>query len=128
MNDTNRLRQHPSDRFDAPAHHLDLPGIATKLRDEAHASVAGHRQIAIYKHAQATLVLYAFEQGGEIPIHSASGVVTIHVLQGRLTVHVGTDQHLLATGQLLVLAPSVPHSVRATEPGEMLLTVHMVPS
>jgi quercetin dioxygenase-like cupin family protein len=128
MADTVRLRQHPQERFDAPAHHLDLAGIAQRLREEAHPAVSGHRQIAIYKHAQATLVLYVFEQDGEIPEHDAEGVVTIHVLTGKLVVHVAGEAHAVASGQVLALAPGIPHSVRATEPGEMLLTVHFVGS
>ena len=126
MNDPARLRQHPQHRFDAPTHHLDLAGIAASLRAEPHAAVSGHRQIAIYKHAQATLVLYVFEEGGEIPTHDAEGVVTIHVLSGRLVVEAAGETQILAAGQLLALAPCIPHSVRATEPGEMLLTVHFV--
>lgn len=126
MTDPVRLRQHPHDRFDAPAHHLDLSAIAAELRAEPHPPVSGHRQIAIYKHAQATLVLYAFESGGELPQHHAEGVVTIHVLSGRLIVHIGGEAHALAPGQLLALAPGVDHSLRASEACEMLLTVHMV--
>lgn len=126
MPESGRLRQHPNHRFDAPAHCLDLAGIASALRAEAHPAVSGHRQITIYKHAQATLVLYVFEQGGEIPDHDAEGVVTIHVLSGRLVVQVGDEDHALAAGQVLALAPCVPHSVRAIETAEMLLTVHFV--
>ena len=126
MSDSARLRQHPQHRFDAPAHHFDLDGIAESLRREAHPAVSGHRQIAIYKHAQATLVMYAFDQDGEIPEHDAEGVVTIHVLSGRLVVHVEGEAHPLSRNQVLALAPGVVHSVRAAEPSEMLLTVHFV--
>ena len=126
MAESARLRPHPQERFDAPAHHLDLAAIAQRLRDEAHPAVSGHRQIAIYKHSQATLVLYAFEQGGEMPEHDAEGVVTIHVLTGRLVVEVEGESHAVAAGQVLALAPCIRHSVRAVEPGEMLLTVHFV--
>lgn len=126
MPESVRLRTHPQQRFDAPAHLLDLGAIASSLRAEAHAAVSGHRQIAIYKHAQATIVLYAFESGGEMPIHETEGVVTIHVLSGGLAVTVEGQVHDVGKGQVLALAPGVSHSVRASGPGEMLLTVHFV--
>lgn len=128
MPESARLRQHPQQRFDAPAHLLDLGQIADSLRAEAHDAVSGHRQIAVYKHAQATLVLYAFEEGGEIPPHDSESVVTLHALSGRLEVAVEGGSHTLTAGQILALAPRVRHSVRAVEPGEMLLTVHLVGS
>ncbi|MEO5824416.1 MAG: cupin domain-containing protein [Gemmatimonadales bacterium] len=124
MPESTRLRTHPQQRFDASAHLLDLGAIAESLRAEHHDAVSGHRQIAIYKHGQATIVLYAFEAGGEMAAHDTEGVVTIHVLNGELSVTVGTTTHDVGSGQVLALAPGVRHSVRASEPGEMLLTVH----
>lgn len=124
MPESTRLRTHPQQRFDAPAHLLDLGSIAESLRAEAHEAVSGHRQIAIYKHGQATIVLYAFEARGEMPAHDTEGVVTIHVLSGGLRVTVDGATHDVGPGQVLALAPGVRHSVHATQPGEMLLTVH----
>ncbi len=126
MPESARLRQHPQQRFDAPAHLLDLGSIAESLRAEHHDAVSGHRQIAIYKHGHATIVLYAFEDGGEIPVHDTEGVVTIHVLNGGLSVTAADELHDVGPGQIIALAPGVRHSVRASEPGEMLLTVHFV--
>ena len=51
---------------------------------------------------------------------------TIQVLTGRLVVEVAGEAHPVAAGQVLALAPCIRHSVRAVEPGEMLLTVHFV--
>ena len=127
MSDSDRLRPHPQQRFDAPAHHFDLAAIAARLRAEPHPSVAGHRQIAIYKGEQTTLVLFAFDRDGVIPDHSADGVVTMQAIRGRLHVDGMGGSYELVPGQVLVLAPGVPHAVRATEPSEMLLTVQMMP-
>lgn len=126
MPESARLRQHPQERFDAPTHLLDLGRIAATLRAEAHEAVSGHRQIAVYKHAAATIVLYAFEAGGEIPAHETEGVVTLHVLTGSLDVTANGTVHTLGAGSILALAPGVRHSVTANVPGEMLLTVHFV--
>ena len=54
----------------------------------------------------------------------ADGVVVIHLLGGRLEVSCGGTVHRVAPGQLVALAPGESHAVHASEPSEMLLTVH----
>jgi len=56
-----RLRPHPQDRFRDPAQLFDLKQAAARLRAEPHAAVEGHRQIALFRHGQVTVVLYLFE-------------------------------------------------------------------
>lgn len=124
MTDTERLRQHPEERLASPVELVDLPSRAAQLRAEPHAAVSGHRQIALFRRGPVTLVLYAFEPGGVLKEHRAEGVVTIHVLAGQLDVTVAGTNHRLQPGQLLALAPGVPHTVSAPVLSEMLLTVH----
>jgi quercetin dioxygenase-like cupin family protein len=124
MATADRLRPHPQDRFSAPAQVLDLPRTAQELRSEPHPAVDGHRQIALFRRGPVTLVQFVFEPGGLLPEHSAEGVVTIHTLAGRLVVVADDEAHTLGPGQVLALAPGVPHTVRAEIASEMLLTVH----
>jgi len=124
MSTIDRLRLHPQERFSAPAHVFDLTRTAEALRSEPHAAVEGHRQIAIFRRGPVTLVQFVFEPGGILPEHSAEGVVTIHVVAGKLVVVADDEAHQLGPGQLLALAPGVPHTVRAEVASEMLLTVH----
>lgn len=124
MKETDRLRQHPEDRLAAPVSVLDLAERAAQLKAEPHASVSGHRQIALFRRGPVTLVLYVFEPGGLLKEHRAEGVVTIHVLAGQIEVTVTGTNHLLHAGHLLALAPGVPHTVSAPVLSEMLLTVH----
>jgi quercetin dioxygenase-like cupin family protein len=84
----------------------------------------GHRQIAVFRHGPVTLVEVVFEAGGLMKEHKAEGVVTIHVLSGNLVVVAEDEAHELSAGQLVALAPGIPHTVRALAPSEMLLTVH----
>lgn len=124
MTTTDRLRPHPQERFGAPAQVLDLPHSAQELRSEPHPAVDGHRQIALFRRGPVTLVHFVFEPGGILPEHGAEGVVTIHALAGRLVVVADDEAHTLGPGQVLALAPGVPHTVRAEVASEMLLTVH----
>jgi quercetin dioxygenase-like cupin family protein len=107
---------------------VSLAATAAQLRAEPHAPVAGHRQIAVFRHGPVTMLQFVFEAGGLLKEHQADGVVTIHALSGRLMVIADEQPHELGAGELVALAPAVMHSVRALEPSEMLLTVHRIPA
>ncbi len=98
------------------------------MRAEAHASVSGHRQLAVVRHGPLSMILFAFDEGGYLKEHQADGEVIIHVLRGRLTVTVASEDVTLKEGQLLALAPSQRHAVRALEESDMLLCIARLPS
>lgn len=118
-----RLRQHPTERFQAPQHHIDLKAVEAKLRAEPLPASRNHRQETLYRHGAATVALFLFERGAQMPQHVAEGVVTVHVLEGCLKMVVEGKSQTIAAGQLLVMAPGVRHDVFAQEPTRMLLTV-----
>ena len=120
---SDRLREHPENRFSAPQHQMDLNQVAEKLLAEPLQGKRVHRQETIYKHSSATIALFLFEKGASLPEHVAEGVVSVQVLQGKLKMNVGGQQHELSAGQILVMAPGVHHDVYAQEPTRMLLTV-----
>jgi quercetin dioxygenase-like cupin family protein len=123
--DAQRLREPPRERFAGRSHHISLTESLAKLRSEDHPARDGHRQITLHHEAPVTQVLFSFDAGGRIEQHSAPGLVTIHVLEGRLKVladHVDND---LGAGDVLVLAPGLPHDVRSADGAAMLLTVHL---
>lgn len=120
-----RLRPAPAERFAGDSHLFDLGEALRALRAEKHAAKDGHRQITIFRRPPVAHVLFAFEPGGVLRRHSANGLVTIHVLEGSLRVEADGRDHELAAGQILILAPQVPHDVRAGEASAMLLAVHM---
>ncbi len=124
MPSSDRLRPHPEDRLGTPVQLVDLPGTAAALRREPHKSVAGHRQIAVFRHGPVTLVSFSFEPNGILKEHKADGVVTILALAGHLRVVAEEEAYDLTAGRLLALQPNVPHTVMAVTESEMLLTVH----
>jgi quercetin dioxygenase-like cupin family protein len=126
MSQEDRLREHPKERLAAPFQRVDLAEAAKRLRAEAHPSTSGHRQVALVRRGPVSLILFSFESDGMLKEHQTEGEVTIHVLTGRLEITVGDEVMQLAAAELVSLAPGQPHSVRATEPGEMLLTVSRV--
>ncbi len=128
MNPPDRLREHPEDRLAPPVQVVDLVASAARLRAEPHAAVAGHRQMAVVRHGPVTVILFTFEANGLLKEHRAEGALTIQVLGGRLEVVVDEEGREMGPGELLALAPGIPHSVRAIVPSEMLLTVHRLPT
>lgn len=127
MSETNpvepRLREHPSSRFEGDVHSFDLNAAVQKLRSEPHPAARGHRQIALYQYGTLTKILFAFDKGSVFEEHTTRGVVSIHVLRGHLAVGAEGKTHNLKEGEVLFMAPNVPHDVRALEESEMLLSV-----
>ena len=123
MPSAKRLRTHPKDRLAASVALVDLAVAADALRAEPHASVSGHRQIALVRRGDSSVILFVFTAGGVLKEHRTEGHVTIHVLRGRLEVDAGGETHKLRAGALLALAPGEPHTVRAVKPTEMLLSI-----
>ena len=119
-----RRRPRPSDRFAGTEHALDVHEVLRALRAESGPSANGHRQITLLHQGPVRLVLFAFAAGGRMPEHRAPGWVTIQVLRGTLRVRTPDAQHVLAQGQILALAPNVPHDVDASEEADMLLGVY----
>lgn len=124
-NGEERLRPAPAERFKGPSHVFDLDEVAKSLRSEDHPIRHGHKQMTVFRGEHITHVVFAFDRDGYLAEHSAPGLVTIHVHAGRLRIAADGSDHDLGPGQLLVLAPSVPHDVRATEESVMMLTVHV---
>lgn len=122
-----RLRPHPSARLSGPAVPLNLPDLARALHAEPHPSTHGHRQAGLIHRGPLRLVLFAFDAGGSLPEHRAPGHVVIQCLRGRLEVEAAGARQEIGGGEAVILDPDVPHSVRAAEESDMLLTVCLAP-
>jgi len=120
---TDRLREHPEERFQPEVHEIDLSAVAEQIDAEPLGEARKHRQRTLYKHDAVTVALFNFEAGSGLPPHVADGVVTVHVLAGRLRMMAQDEAHDLPAGKVLVMAPGVRHDVHAIEASRMLLTV-----
>jgi quercetin dioxygenase-like cupin family protein len=86
-------------------------------------SAAGRRARTLLKHDQLRVVLVTMRAGAELHEHRASGTISIHALAGHFSVHASGSTHPIRAGQLIALAPDIPHSVTAVEEGAFLLTI-----
>lgn len=65
----------------------------------------------------------ALAAGGELPDHSAPRPVVIHVIDGSVDFTIGDDTRRLDRGAIIVLEPSVAHSVTGVTASRLLLTL-----
>jgi quercetin dioxygenase-like cupin family protein len=120
-----RERPDPDDRFAGDEHLFDLAASALDLQREEQEPRHGHRQVTLLHDDGITVVLFAFEAGGQLKSHSADGLVMIHLIAGMIEVATATARHSMRAGSLLILAAGVQHDVTAKEPSQMVLTVHL---
>ncbi|MFI4896776.1 MAG: cupin domain-containing protein [Phycisphaerales bacterium JB059] len=117
---TNEHTERPSVRFEGETGLLDLEQEAADLLERSVESPHGHAQRTLYRHAGATIAMFAFRAGAQLPPHAADGVVSVHVLRGHVTMQAGASRLELPAGQMLRLAPGVTHDVSASEPSVIL--------
>ena len=70
-----------------------------------------------------SLTLFAFDQGEGLSTHAAPGDAMVHVLDGEVLLNIGGKDVIANAGEVVVMPADVPHSVNATKPFKMLLTV-----
>ena len=112
-------------RFGGPAFRYSLSEALETLRASDRPARNGHRQTTTFHRDGLTQVVFAFEPDGHLDRHTAPGLVLIQVLEGRFVLHAEETDHDMTSGDVLILDPGVPHSVRAVEAGAMLLTVRL---
>ena len=69
------------------------------------------------------VTVFGFDAGQELTEHQAVRAAVVQVLSGRLRFTVDGDELELAPGSWLHMTPGTPHSLVATEPIIMLLTL-----
>ncbi len=77
----------------------------------------------VHRHDGLDVTMFAFDAGEELTEHQATRAAVVQVLSGRLAFTVDGQKLDLAPGSWLHMAPGAPHSLVATEPTVMLLTL-----
>lgn len=68
------------------------------------------------------IVLISMDRDCSMDEHHTDGTVSIHALAGAIEVSAGDEKFALNPGHLLMLEPSVKHSVRAQDASSFLVT------
>jgi quercetin dioxygenase-like cupin family protein len=69
------------------------------------------------------VTVFAFDAGEQLTEHQAARTAVVQVLSGRLRFTVDAEELDLDAGSWLHMTPGAPHSLTATEPTVMLLTL-----
>jgi len=72
---------------------------------------------------QHNVTLFAFEKGEEISAHNSEGDAFVLVLDGTGKITIDGKEHVLHTGEAIVMPAQIPHAVYAAERFKMLLMV-----
>lgn len=91
---------------------------------DAHPVVAGHKESRMLVNNPAMRVVqFTFDAGEGLPEHDAPGAVVVVLQSGRLEFTVEDTVHHMSGGDVLYLAPGVPHAVTATDAARMTLVI-----
>ncbi|WP_306191513.1 cupin domain-containing protein [Streptomyces sp. MK5] len=77
----------------------------------------------LYRDDRLRVVGFAFAAGQELTEHTSALPVVIQVVQGHLDLVLGGEKTEARPGSWIHLPARLPHTVRATEPSVMLLTM-----
>ncbi|MFC9288265.1 cupin domain-containing protein [Streptomyces sp. NPDC057052] len=81
----------------------------------------------LYRDDRLRVVGFAFAAGQELTEHTSALPVVIQVVRGRLDLTLGEERTQAGPGSWIHLPARLPHTVRATEPSVMLLTMLPAP-
>ncbi|MEV6613107.1 cupin domain-containing protein [Streptomyces sp. NPDC051051] len=81
----------------------------------------------LYRDDRLRVVGFAFAAGQELTEHTSALPVVVQVVRGRLDLTLGEERTKAGPGSWIHLPARLPHTVRATEPSVMLLTMLPAP-
>jgi len=117
-----RLRTHPSERFQAQTVRFDLDAEFERLPSESRGA-HGHMQKTLYRRGGCTTAIFRFEKGAALREHRVDGEAIIHVLAGGVSVETPDEAFDVGAGSMLCLAPGVAHNVVAKAESRFVLHV-----
>ncbi|GHE44842.1 cupin domain-containing protein [Streptomyces capitiformicae] len=101
--------------------------VITDLAAELPLTDDGTLSRVLYRDDRLRVVGFAFATGQELTEHTSALPVIIQVVQGHLDLVLGEEKTEALPGTWIHLPARLPHSVRATEPTIMLLTMLAAP-
>ncbi|WP_030166728.1 cupin domain-containing protein [Streptomyces sp. NRRL S-813] len=97
--------------------------VITDLAAELTVPENGTLSRVLHRDDRLRVVGFAFAAGQEPTEHTSALPVVIQVVQGHLDLVLGGEKTEARPGSWIHLPARLPHTVRATEPGVMLLTM-----
>jgi quercetin dioxygenase-like cupin family protein len=103
---------------------LSLEALARELREQAAGAAAGRAARTVIGGHEKTLrqTVIGLVKDAALTEHANPGEASVYVLRGRVALTSGDETWEGRDGDLLIV-PDAPHSLRAVEDAEVLLTV-----
>ena len=98
-----------------PGQPIDVRALGPRL--------SGAKTTALFKSEQLEVMRLVLQAGKSLPPHSVPGEITIHCIEGRIDITLDSQSHRLDAGEMLFLARSQSHGVRALEDSSALVTI-----
>lgn len=70
-----------------------------------------------------TITLFAFDKGQRLSEHTAPFDAVVQVVDGRGVVTIDGTDHVIDTGEIIIMPANIPHAVLAEQKFKMLLTM-----
>ena len=70
-----------------------------------------------------TVTLFAFGEGQGLSEHTAPYDALVCVLDGAARITIGSDEHEVSAGEMLIMPADVPHALHADQPFKMMLVM-----
>lgn len=70
-----------------------------------------------------TVTLFAFDAGQGLSEHTAPYDAMVQVVDGEATVFIDGNQHIVETGEFIIMPAGIPHALDAKKRFKMLLTM-----
>ncbi len=99
-----------------------ITGDRTELLGELAIEAGAVRTRRIFKGNGVTLIRLALDAGTVLKEHTAAAPILVEVLSGHATMLFGTEAIDMPAGAIIHIEASIPHSVEAITPTQLLLT------
>jgi quercetin dioxygenase-like cupin family protein len=75
----------------------------------------------LLKKPTGTITIFAFDEGEGLSEHTTPFDAMVHVLDGQVKITIAKEDHLLSTGEVIIMPANVPHALQATKRFKMML-------
>ncbi len=110
-----------------PSTELNESSVHTGLLDQLPIVTEATTSRAIINNPLFRHVVFSMDAGQVLTEHASPRAVVVTMLSGRINFTVGGQDHIIATGDTIYLAPNDRHALTAIEPSHMALTLIVPP-
>ena len=73
------------------------------------------------KNKNGSITYFAFDKGQNLSEHTAPFDATVLIIEGSSKITVGSKEHLLKEGEMIIMPANIPHALEAVKPFKMML-------